>query len=269
MPVRPNPQKSCDANLAVLTIRKKFVTTTCSLPCHWMTMYLLTPVGAVNCSDWPRAFLSVLLVVLVFILVFFLVLCCSSCPSPSPERPPAGAASGRFLGRSPRPAPRRKAVGSGDGRDETAELKAPEQRNNTTGTEAAIPANSGPLNIERHASQLCRWFAREFTAAGMKGSGMTTLESSSREHPRGEPSLAGLRGVVSTRGSETGKSWRRGSVWCHKCQIHLLPPCWARCHIPLGYGTGTSHEKNFKPLLTPRTDRLNAGNLLLCVVRDN
>ena len=69
--------------------------------------------------------------------------------------------------------------------------------------------------------------------------------------PTGEPSLAGLRGVALSRGSEIGKSWRRGSVWCHKCQIHLLPPCWARCYIPLGYGTGTSHEKNFKPVLTP------------------
>lgn len=28
--------------------------------------------------------------------------------------------------------------------------------------------------------------------------------------PTGEPSLAGLRGVVSQRGSETGMSWRRG-----------------------------------------------------------
>lgn len=86
-----------------------------------------------------------------------------------------------------------------------------------------------------------------------KRSGVTPLESSSREHPRGEPSLAGLRGVALSRGSENGQSWRQGSVpWCHKCQIHLLSPCWARCHIPLGYGTGTSYEKNFNPLLTPR-----------------
>jgi len=71
--------------------------------------------------------------------------------------------------------------------------------------------------------------------------------------PTGEPSLAGLRGVVSTRGSECRQVLATGfRARCHKCQIHLLPPCWARCHIPLGYGTGTSYEKNFKPVLTPR-----------------
>jgi hypothetical protein len=77
------------------------------------------------------------------------------------------------------------------------------------------------------------------------------MESSSREHPRGSQVLPPFRGVALSRGSENGKSWRRGSVWCHKCQKHLLPLGWARCHIPLGYGTGTSHEKNFQPVLTP------------------
>jgi len=78
---------------------------------------LLTPVVAVNCSDWPRAFPPVLLVVLVFILVFFLVLCCSSCPSPSQERPPAGAASGRVPaeGRHARPPGGKRSVAAMDG----------------------------------------------------------------------------------------------------------------------------------------------------------
>ena len=48
-------------------------------------------------------------------------------------------------------------------------------------------------------------------------------------------------------------------AWCHKCQMHLLTPCWARCHIPLGYGTGTSQEKNLKPLLTPRGSEGRSG----------
>src|ERR1035437_4862267 len=69
---------------------------------------------------------------------------------------------------------------------------------------------------------------------------------------------------ISRRSSFKGKRNRQVlatgfRAWCHKCQIHLLTPCWARCHIPLGYGTGTSQEKNFKPLLTPRGSEGRSG----------
>ena len=56
-----------------------------------------------------------------------------------------------------------------------------------------------------------------------KHSGVTAGESSTREHQRGEPSLAAFRGVVFQGEAITGKSWRRGLRLRQLKSISSLP----------------------------------------------